>query len=173
METLGKDVTLVSLLLTMNIFRTFSRAFITNFDQVNVYWVEILLGQKCLGKNVAYDWEGFGQYISLSDIWILVTYQYFRQGLRTNLTFINIMSYIKEIKISKFWLNSIKCKEIKKKIEYRQWVLWILTRYQYLEVLPNNQGKNDRWNLNLLVKSISWNLSKYKPFFFFFFNSRL
>ena len=50
METLGKDVTLVSLLLTMNIFRTFSRAFITNFDQVNVYWVEILLGQKCLGK---------------------------------------------------------------------------------------------------------------------------
>ena len=169
METLGKDVTLVSLLLTMNIFRTFSRAFITNFDQVNVYWVEILLGQKCLGKNVAYDWEGFGQYISLSDIWILVTYQYFRQGLRTNLTFINIMSYIKEIKISKFWLNSIKCKEIKKKIEYRQWVLWILTRYQYLEVLPNNQGKNDRWNLNLLVKSISWNFSKYKPFFFFFF----
>ena len=55
METLGKDVTLVSLLLTMNIFHTFSRAFITNFDQVNVYWVEILLGQKCLGKNVAYD----------------------------------------------------------------------------------------------------------------------
>ena len=68
METLGKDVTLVSLLLTMNIFRTFSRAFITNFDQVNVYWIEILLGQKCLGKNVAYDCEGFDQYISLSDI---------------------------------------------------------------------------------------------------------